>query len=82
MLKDRLNILGKYSWVEDKQPQDQIGDLGFEAQKAQVLSGDILTTSVPNGAQALGWRCAMVARKCVIYLGQIVKMVGCHQNGI
>ena len=42
ILKDNLNIIGKYSWVEDKQPQDQLGDLGFEAQQAQVLSTDIL----------------------------------------
>ena len=42
LLKDNLNILGKYSWVEDKQPQWQIGDLGLESQQAHVLSGDIL----------------------------------------
>ena len=34
--------MGKYSWVDDKQPQGQIGDLGLEAQQAHVLSGDIL----------------------------------------
>jgi len=41
-LQDNLNIIGKYSWVEDRQPQDQIGDLGLEAQKAKVFSTDIL----------------------------------------
>jgi len=40
--KDRLNLLAKYSWVEDKQPEGQVGALGLEEQNAQVLSTDIL----------------------------------------
>ncbi|MGB1159178.1 MAG: hypothetical protein ACPG3V_07225, partial [Porticoccaceae bacterium] len=39
---DRLNIIGKYSWVEDRQPEGQAGDIGFAWQKGHVLATDVL----------------------------------------
>jgi len=57
VLKDRLNIIGKYSWVEDQQPQEQIGSLGLEGQRAEVLSADILYDF--SSKWSLGSRLAM-----------------------
>ena len=42
VLSDRLNLIGKYSWVDNKQPDDQIGDIRFEQHKGHVLATDIL----------------------------------------
>jgi hypothetical protein len=39
---DRLNIIGKYSWVEDRQPEGQAGNIGFAWQKGHVLATDVL----------------------------------------
>ena len=42
ILSDRFNLIGKYSWVENKQPDEQIGDIGFEQHKGHVLATDML----------------------------------------
>ena len=42
VLSDRFNLISKYSWVENKQPDDQIGDIRFEQHKGHVLATDML----------------------------------------
>ena len=42
VLTDRFNLISKYSWVDYKQPDNQIGDIGFERHKGHVLATDVL----------------------------------------
>ena len=42
VLSDRFNLISKYSWVDNKQPDDQIGDIRFEQHKGHVLATDML----------------------------------------
>ena len=42
VLSDRFNFISKYSWVENKQPDNQIGDIRFEQHKGHVLATDML----------------------------------------
>lgn len=42
VLHDRLNIIGKYSWLDDQKPADQTSYTGLEILKGHVMSADIL----------------------------------------
>ncbi|MDP6969228.1 MAG: hypothetical protein QGG88_08955, partial [Gammaproteobacteria bacterium] len=39
---DRLNLLGKYSWIDEQKPAGQSSQRGLEALKGHVLSTDML----------------------------------------
>ena len=42
VLSDTLNLLGKYSWVDNEAPDNQSSITGLEADKGQVYAADIL----------------------------------------
>jgi uncharacterized repeat protein (TIGR01451 family) len=42
VLHDRFNFIGKYSWLDNHQPQNQQGMVGLEAEKAQIFALDLL----------------------------------------
>ncbi|MEH6345654.1 MAG: hypothetical protein V7785_11250 [Bermanella sp.] len=42
VLTDALNLLGKYSWVDNEAPDNQSSITGLEADKGQVYAADIL----------------------------------------
>ncbi len=42
VLSDALNLLGKYSWVDNEAPDNQSSITGLEADKGQVYAADIL----------------------------------------
>ncbi len=48
VLSDRFNLVSKYSWVDYKQPDNQLGDIGFERHKGHVLAADILYDFSPQ----------------------------------
>ena len=48
VLSDRFNLISKYSWVDYKQPDNQLGDIGFERHKGHVLAADILYDFSPQ----------------------------------
>lgn len=42
VLHDRLNLIGKYSWLDEQKPADQTSYTGLEILKGHVMSADIL----------------------------------------
>ncbi|OQY00354.1 MAG: hypothetical protein B6I26_08450 [Desulfobacteraceae bacterium 4572_130] len=42
VLRDNLNLIGKYSWFDNQQPENQTSITGIEQNKGHVLAADIL----------------------------------------